>query len=877
MAVNAVYYTFTTLMYVTLILGPILAIWWLVQISRQNKKIDFLRDRQYVLLKLLVPKNNEKTPLAAEQMFASLHGILKPGQSFQDHISLEVISRDRYIEFFVRVPVRLRDFVEGQIYAQYPKVEIIEEEDYTEVEEDLKIVSTELGTNKSEVYPFKTFESFEVDPLSAITATLSKTNLDEEIWIQMLIRPVDDIWHTKGLAVVNDIRGKGSGSVTKGLQGAFWGFLKDIVREITSLGPSAPATPTEKTLNSGEEAAVSGIEEKIQKLGFETKIRIACLSKDEQTATNKIQMVYGAFKQFNSTSLNGFKLGVTKSGEEAASLMASRVYAPKGFILNTQELASLFHLPNISVETPMIVWAGSKKGEPPSNLPIEDSMPGDELALFAQTNFRNMIKKFGIKNKDRRLHMYAIGKTGTGKSTMLENMIIHDIRQGKGLAVVDPHGDLIEHILDFVPKERINDVVYFAPADRDHPVAFNVLESVDPDLKNIVASGVVGIFKKIFGESWGPRLEYILRNTILSLLDCPNATLLGVTKVLVDKEYRKKVVALVKDPVIKDFWVNEYAKYDERFRTEAIAPIQNKVGQFLSSTTIRNIVGQAKSTIDIEEIMNKGKILLIDLSIGKIGEDNSTLLGAMLITKIQLAAMHRAKMVEAERKDFYLYVDEFQNFATDSFAVILSEARKYHLNLILTNQYIAQMPEVVANAIFGNIGTMISFRVGAADADSLVKEFEPVFEATDMVNLGNYHVYVKMAIDGVTCPAFSSVTLSPFTGGNQNRDKIIEVSRERYAKDRLEVEAKIQTWSDEASAVERNEVRFDDVGLPARADVKMEKVGEKEFEILVGKHSKWYEAKNIPAKPMDDDKSKSDNKSKGEHKELKEGEEAKLG
>ncbi|MCL5794769.1 MAG: type IV secretory system conjugative DNA transfer family protein, partial [Patescibacteria group bacterium] len=352
------------------------------------------------------------------------------------------------------------------------------------------------------------------------------------------------------------------------------------------------------------------------------------------------------------------------------------------------------------------------------------------------------------------------------------------------------------------------DVIYFNPADRDFPIGFNLLESVDPDLKNIVASGVVGIFKKIFGESWGPRLEYILRNTILALLDYPNSTLLDIMKVLTEKEYRKKVVASVKDPVIKDFFVNEFEKYDPKFRTEAIAPIQNKVGQFLSSSTIRNIVGQAKSTINMEDIMNKGKILLIDLSIGRIGEDNSALLGSMLITKIQLSAMRRAIIPEDKRLDFYLYVDEFQNFVTDSFAVILSEARKYRLNLTLTNQYIAQIPEVVSNAVFGNVGTMVCFRVGAQDANFLVREVEPVFTANDLVNLDNYHIYLKMAIDGVTRPAYSATTLppvEPVAGQKENRDKIIQSSREKFAQKREGVENKIQQWAQDSMEAKEKE------------------------------------------------------------------------
>lgn len=425
----------------------------------------------------------------------------------------------------------------------------------------------------------------------------------------------------------------------------------------------------------------------------------------------------------------------------------------------------------------------------------------EDIAILGETNFRNRRRQFGIKTDDRRRHLYAIGKTGVGKSTFLSSMIIQDIQQGRGVAVVDPHGDLVESMLEFIPNSRVNDVVYFDPSDAEFPVAFNVLETVDvshPQFaqeKNLVSSGLVGAFKKIWADSWGPRLEYILRNTILALLDSPGNTLLGITRLLVDKQFRAGVVERMRDPVVKAFWVDEFANYNERFRNEAISPIQNKVGQFLSSSIIRNVVGQPTSTIDIGDIMNNQKILLMNLSKGKIGEDNSALLGAMMITKIQLAAMDRARFPENERTDFYLYVDEFQNFATESFASILSEARKYRLNLVLAHQYIAQMAEPVRDAVFGNLGTIACFRVGAFDAEFLEPEFLPTFTQTDMVNLDNYNAYIKLMIDGVTSKPFSMSTL-PVSGVRyNNKEKVISVSRERHARPRSVVEEKIARWS----------------------------------------------------------------------------------
>lgn len=402
---------------------------------------------------------------------------------------------------------------------------------------------------------------------------------------------------------------------------------------------------------------------------------------------------------------------------------------------------------------------------------------------------------FGIYQEDRRGHIYVIGKTGVGKSTLLRSMLAQDLAAGKGIALVDPHGDLASEILDAVPGNRINDVVYFDPADTDYPIGFNILETPKSEHKYLVASGLVGTLKKIWADSWGPRLEYILRNTILALLDYPNTTMLGISRMLSDKEYRSRVVKKIQDPVVKSFWLNEFANYSERFANEAISPVQNKVGQFLSSAVIRNIVGQPKSTIDISGIMNNGKVLIMNLSKGKIGEDNSALLGAMMITRIQLAAMDRASMGEGERPDFYLYVDEFQNFATESFAGILSEARKYHLNLIIAHQYIAQMEEKVRDAVFGNVGTLVTYRVGAYDADYMEKEFAPNFSQSDLVNLDRYNAYVRLMINGVTSKPFSmrNIPPQPFTEGNC--DKVIRVSRERYASRRDAVEDKIMRWS----------------------------------------------------------------------------------
>jgi CxxC-x17-CxxC domain-containing protein len=468
-----------------------------------------------------------------------------------------------------------------------------------------------------------------------------------------------------------------------------------------------------------------------------------------------------------------------------------------------------------------------------------------EINFFAKTNFRNQERIFGIKEDDRRRHMYIIGKTGMGKSNLLENMAIQDIRNGKGLCIVDPHGEFAEKMLKAIPNNRINDVVYFNPSDVEFPVAFNILEAVDPDKKNLVASGLMGVFKKIWPDVWSSRMEYILNNAILALLDYPGSTLLGVNRMMSDADFRKRVYSKISDPVVKAFWINEFDKWDDKFRKEAVAAIQNKVGQFLSYTLVRHIIGQPKSTIDMREIMDNQKILIVNLSKGRIGEDAMRLLGGMIITKIQLAAMSRVDIPEDDRRDFYLYVDEFQNFATESFSNILSEARKYRLCLILAHQYINQLVfdgnSTVKDAIFGNVGTMITFRIGAEDAESMEKEFNPIFLMNDIVNLSKYEIYLKLMIDGIAGDAFSARTLPPADLSEMvaNEKKVIAISRERYGKASSEVADKISRWSgmgyfEEAVAEKKKE-------MPKINETNVEK---KEVSLKIEKKETAIESKS---------------------------------
>ena len=410
------------------------------------------------------------------------------------------------------------------------------------------------------------------------------------------------------------------------------------------------------------------------------------------------------------------------------------------------------------------------------------------ITSFAITNYRDIKKLFGIKEENRRGHVYIIGKTGTGKSTLIENLAISDIKNGYGLALIDPHGDMAEDILNFIKKKRIKDVIYFNPGDLDYPIAFNPLEKVPKDYHHLVVSGIITTFKKIWSESWGPRLEHIFRHALLSLLEYPNSTLLDLPRLLTDKDFRKNVLNYLTHPQVREFWFSEFNKYSVWLRSEAISPILNKISQFLTSIPLRNIVGQRENSFDLRQVMDEGKILLVNLAKGKIGEDNCSLLGALIVTKIQLAALSRANIPEEIRRPFYLYIDEIQSFFTLSFADILSEARKYGLNLILAHQYIEQLDEKIRAAIFGNVGTLISFRIGSEDAKYLAQEFAPVFNETDLINLPNYHIYLKLMIDGITSQPFSAITLPLREINTSHKNEIIDFSRKRYTKPRNIVE-----------------------------------------------------------------------------------------
>ena len=814
---------------------------------RNYKKLNKLKvlNVDSVLLMLEIPRENDKKELAAEQLFASLHGILRDRKELknsggvQEHLSFEIVSTAGQIRFYVWVPKVLQSFVEGQIYSQYPTVQIYKmNEDYVDNRGKYPVnYMSELSLVENEALPIKTFDTFEVDPLAGITGTLAKLDPDrtEEMWIQILTRPIPDDWHkTTTDKWIERIKSGKKPLLGSGLD---WVWLVEALGAL--FRPPAGGTGSDEKIELSERAKtqIAKAEEKATKLGYEVKIRLAYLGQNDTDAKLNMQALVGTFKQYNSTNLNGFKQVGGSFNKTDLDSYKMRQFSDHGFILNISELASVYHLPHTSVETPNIVWANSKTAEPPAQLPVltGDSSIDENISAFGLTNFRGINHQFGLTRRDRSRHIYIIGQTGAGKSGMLELLALSDVFYNHGYCIIDPHGDFAIDNLKFVPESRIKDVVYFNPADTAYPVAFNPLEITDPSRKPNICSEVIGVLKRMFGDSWGPRLEHILRYTLLALLDRPETTLLDISRMLTDKEFRKETLDYCKDVTVLQFWKHEFGQWNEKQVNESIAPVLNKVGAFTANPIIRNIIGQPKSSFDIRKIMDEGKILAVNLSKGLIGEDNAGILGSFLVTKVQLAAMSRSDIPRIEdRRPFYLYVDEFQNFATDSFSVILSEARKYGLNLTVANQYVAQMTETVRDAVFGNVGTTISFRVSADDAPILVKQFEPTFSENDLVQLNNRNFIISMIINGEKVPAFTATTLSIPSTPKDNFEAIIEHSRAHYARPRAEVEAEIRETIEQS---EKYKKELSDSGRQAGTEGGSTPVFEIQQRNFIGKNS----------------------------------------
>ncbi|MCX7996647.1 MAG: type IV secretion system DNA-binding domain-containing protein [Patescibacteria group bacterium] len=717
-------------------------------------------------LQIRNPKDDESSIEAATQIFSSLMtsdyaGFFSQLFTRPPCFSFELFLLNQTIYFYATVPRETDAFLMSLVASSYPKSAVTKTTDPVDILlKAKKALIGEVALAAPYYYPIKTYVEFaDVDPLSPIIGYMAKVNPNVKMGIQILLTHTTFPWQQNAI-----------------------NLTKPKPPKKTATGETIPAPP-------GPNAAL--IARKIGFMGAKALIRLVVATNNDTLDLNPyLTNLAGTFGGFSLGEGNRF--GFARAGWNKEKLFRRFKHRETSYwersnqVLNAQELATIWHLPGRSLAgIKNIAWGKTLAGEPPENLPIADGLSEEQqrdINFFARTEFKNKETIFGLKTLDRRRHVYIIGKTGAGKSTLIANMAIDDIRKGRGVGIVDPHGDLCDTILDYIPKKRINDVIYLEPFDTERPFALNVLETKNMQNKHLISSGIVGIFAKLYADSWGPRLEYILRNVILTLVEIPGSTLVDILALLANEKYRKKIVAQIQDPVIKAFWEKEFEKMPDKMKAEAISPIQNKVGQFVSARMIRNIIGHPKSTIDLEEIMNNGKILILNLSQGKLGEDNASLLGAMIITQIQLAAMQRAFMPEEDRRDFMLYVDEFQNFATSSFIKILSEARKYRLCLNLTNQYIDQLDETMRSAIFGNVGTLISFVVGASDAEIFSKEYGGLYTPADLVALGRHEVVMKISIDNMMSAPFPAKTLPLPALKNGNREKIIKFSKERYGR-----------------------------------------------------------------------------------------------
>lgn len=790
------------------LVGKILFDWWgwvplvavLAYLIWQNsRRTQFVNSTDYKLLIIEVPQDNDKQEQSAMQLFASLHGILRSKTELaregelQEHLSFEIVAIKGQVHFYIWTPQHLRSFVEGQIYAQYPSVNIKEaEKDYAFAELNHKhAAGLELGLTAKDIRPLKTFKSFDVDPLAGITGALGQLKQGEEVWIQMLARPIDDSWHVRGERYVRSLREGRNSGVPINL-GQALPFVRNFLTALWQ-PPDANkvSSPPAAALSDAQHDQVAAVNDKISKLGYETKLRIVRIGTQRQTEKLSLQAIFGAFAQFTSLT-NGFKISRQLGQEEALTHYRARLLDRGSFTLNIEELASLYHLPHQKLEAPNLAWSNTRAIEPPTNLPVAKSEEAKELSFIGKADFRGQHTQFGLKRDDRGKHLYVIGQTGTGKSHLLELLALSDIHYDYGLAIIDPHGDLAAQVLKYIPKKRLADVIYFNPADGAYPVAFNPLELNEPALKGQLTAELVAVLAKLFGHTWGPRLEYILQYCIQALLDHPHATLLGIPRMLNEPAYREAVVAEVNDPVVKNFWLNEFDDWNKQFGLEAVAPILNKVGAFVANPLLCNILGQPKSSIDLRQVIAEGKILIVNLGGGQIGEGNAAILGSLLLSRLQLAAMSRAGVEHIDhRHRFYLYLDEFQNFATSSFGTLLSNAGRYGLDLTLTNQYVAQLDKPLREAIFGNVGSSISFRVGAEDAGYLAQYYKPTFDSADLIRLHNRHFIISMSIDGEKIPPFAATTLTVPKPRTDYSEQIIDNSRIRYGirRDIVESEA----------------------------------------------------------------------------------------
>lgn len=722
---------------------------------------------RFVVMQILVPRDNEVKIEAAEQMFAALYSIKRGGfwQRFkaQQHLSFEIVAKKEAIAFYVSCHENLVSLVEKQISGAYPGAEVKVVEEPNIFSEEGKVEFAELVVRDKSYMPLKTYKELATDPLSLVTATLAKMGEGEAAAIQILISPADSDWSKAGKAYLSGLK-------------------------------KAEADPEKASFKMSPED-MQAVDTKVGKPGFLTTIRLVSVAPTQEQARANLNNVKGAFSQFNS-EMNGLS---GKSIRWKSQFMVDFIYRYQSMfgqnsILSSDELATLWHLPNKTIETPHIVWLPARMA------PATGGIPTSGLYL-GKSVYRGQERAIHITEKDRMRHMYVLGRTGTGKTELLKSMILQDIKAGHGVCFLEPHGEGIDELLELVPPERAEDVIVFDPADTERPMGFNLLEVNHEEEMHFVASSIINLMYKLYDPHKtgmvGPRFEHAIRNAMLTAAVVPGATFIEVTRILQNEKYVQELLPKIKDPIVKRYWTEQIAQTSEFHKSETLDYIVSKFGRFITNKMIRNIIGQSQSTLNFRKAMDEGKIVFLKLSKGLLGEEDANFLGLVLVPKILAAALSRQDMPREERKPFFFYVDEFQNFATPDFAQILSEARKYALSLTVANQFVSQIDEEVRNAVFGNVGTMVVFRMGVSDANIMAQEFAPVFNESDLTNIPAQTTYVKTIVEGTPVPPFSmnvwrDLEAEKKMGDRRVAEMIKELSRLKYGKDRVEVESEIE-------------------------------------------------------------------------------------
>ena len=732
---------------------------------------------QMVVLQVAVPRDNEIKIDAMEQIFSSLYSIKKGKMGWfglltflqvQPHISFEIVARREDIKFYISVPDKMRDLVEKQIHGGYPGAEIKIVEEPTIFTDEGRVEYAWMVLRNSAHYPMKIFKDLATDPMASLTSAMAKMGEGEGAHIQILIFPAENKWKGKGRAWIGKTK-------------------------------KNEANP-EKASYKVDPKVMEAVDNKISKAGFMTTIRLVVTSADAGSAKAQMANLRAAFEQF-SGDLNGFK---SKKIRMKGNFMTDFIYRYQPMVwwgnwtvLNSEELATIYHFPNKTIETPHIHWLNAKRAPAPQQIASEGLYIGKSV-------FRGITRPVFITDEDRERHMYIVGRTGTGKTEFLKTMILQDIQAGRGVAVIDPH-DLAEDLLGYIPPERAEDVIFFEPSDEQWPMGLNLLETRNEQERHMATNAVIGMMYKLYDPHKtgiiGPRFEHAIRNAMLTVMDAiPGGTFIEVVQTLQRPEFVQEMLPRVKDPLVRRYWTDQIAQTSEFHKSEVLDYIVSKFGRFVTNKTIRNIIGQSVSAFDFRKVMDEGRILIVNLSKGKLGEENSNFLGLVLVPRLLAAAMSRADMPEASRRPFYLYVDEFQNFATPDFATILSEARKYKLNLTVANQFTSQMEDEVKNAVFGNVGTLISFRVGVGDANYLQHEYSPTFNEADLLNIERYNVFIKTVVHNEPVPPFTmdvtkDIDKERKMRNSQLAEAIKELSRLKYGRDVRIVEAEIGTRS----------------------------------------------------------------------------------